>query len=290
MPVRTSLSLLLVLCTIALAPGTAYGELMCPDSLTATPDASPVAEIPPFGSFPEEGGELTVFAAASLNDAFHEIANTIMPQHPGMSITNERGGSQSLVTQLEEGARANVLATADTSTMDRAVASGMIRGAPVLFTGNRLVIVTPPDNPAGIQGIDDLGNDGVRLVVANSDVPAGRYTAGAFCAYAGMDSSPEGFIDRVNGNIVSEETDVRFVLTKVQLGEADAGVVYASDATASELSGVGLNVIEFPEGLPIHAGYPIASIEGGDTRLANAFIAYVTGDEGQAILRKYGFE
>lgn len=287
---RTFLSLLLIVSALVVGPGAAYGELMCPDPIAGTPKASPVAEIPPTGSFPEDGGQLTVFAAASLTDAFHDIADVIMEQHPGMSITIETGGSQSLVTQLEEGASADVLATADTSTMDRAVAGGLITGAPVLFTGNRLVIVTPPDNPAGIQSLDDLASDGVRLVVANPEVPAGRYATAAFCAYAGMDAAPDGFINSVNSNIVSEETDVRFVLTKVQLGEADAGVMYASDATASELSGVGLNVIEFPEGLPIHAGYPIASVEGGDSQLANAFIAFVTSDEGQVILQKYGFE
>lgn len=249
-----------------------------------------MAEIPPSGSFPGEGGDLTVFAAASLTDAFNEIADTIMEQHPGVQIIIETGGSQSLVTQLEEGAQSDVLATANTSTMDRAVASGLIHGTPVLFTSNRLVIVTPPGNPAGIESIDDLGNEGVRLVVANPEVPAGHYAAAAFCAYASTDSSAARFVDTVNSNIVSEETDVRFVLTKVQLGEADAGVVYASDATASEISGVGLNVIEFPEGLPINAGYPIASVEGGDNRMANAFIAFVMSDDGQAILRQYGFE
>lgn len=287
---RTLLSLLLIVSALVVAPGIAHGELMCPDPIAGTPEASPVAEIPPTGSFPEDGGELTVFAAASLTDAFNDIANVIMEQHPGMAITVETGGSQSLVTQLEEGASADVLATADTSTMHRANDSGLISGEPVLFAGNRLVIVTPRDNPAGIEGINDLGNDGVRLVIANPDVPAGRYATDAFCAYAGTEGAPNNFLNAVNGNIVSEETDVRFVLTKVQLGEADAGVVYASDATTSELSGVGLNVIEFPDGLPIHAGYPIASVEGGDSQLANAFIAFVMSDEGQAILKKYGFE
>ena len=287
---RSVCSLLLILTMLVLRPAIALGELACVDPVQGTPASTPASQPVPEGVFPDDGGELTVFAAASLTDAFHDIADVIMEQHPGVSITIETGGSQSLVTQLEEGARADVLATANTSTMDRAIESGLISGEPVVFTSNRLVIVTPPENPAAIEGIDDLANDGVRLVVANPEVPAGRYAAAAFCAYAGTNDSPEEFIEAVNGNIVSEETDVRFVLTKVQLGEADAGVVYASDARASELSGVGLNVIEFPAGVPTRAAYPIAAVDGGQVEMANAFIAYVVSDEGQALLRRYGFE
>lgn len=286
---RFVLSMLIALSALVFAPGMAFGEVMCADTGVSTPEATPETQVVPEGNFPEEG-ELTVFAAASLTDAFSEIADNITAEYPGLTITIETAGSQSLVTQLEEGAEADVLATANTSTMERAMESGLIHESPVTFTGNRLVIVTPPDNPAGIESIDDLTGDGVRLVLANPEVPAGNYAARAFCTYQGVDGAPDRFLDQINANIVSEETDVRFVLTKVQLGEADAGVVYASDATASELSGMGLNVIEFPETVPTRAAYPIAAVEGGEFHTANAFIAYVLSDEGQAILKKYGFE
>lgn len=283
---RLIMSLLLALSAVSIGTGITHGELMCVEPATSTPVATPLTQIAPEGNFPEDGGELTVFAAASLTDAFAEIVAKVEEQYPGMSITIETGGSQSLVTQLEEGARADVLATADISTMDRAQEGGLLSAEPVMFTGNRLVIVTLTDNPAGIEDIDDLAGEGVRLVVANPDVPAGRYAAAAFCAY----DAPEGFLDAINGNIASEETDVRHVLAKVQLGEADAGVIYASDANASEISGVSLNVIEFPESVPARAQYPIAPVEGGEYHTANAFIAFVLSDEGQEILRKYGFE
>lgn len=290
---RLILSILIALSTLSFGTVAVSGEVMCAEpvaSPAASPEASPQAEIPPEGNFHFEGGELTVFAAASLTDAFNEIATVVMEQNEGLTITVETAGSQSLVTQLEEGASADVLATANTSTMDRAVESELIAGDPMIFTGNRLVIVTPMENPAGIESIDDLAGDDIRLVLANPEVPAGNYANIAFCNYAAVEGSPNGFLNAINGNIVSEEVDVRTVLAKVQLGEADAGVVYASDAVASELNGVPLNVIEFPDSVPTRAEYPIAAVAGDEEGAANAFINFVMSEEGQAILKKYGFE
>lgn len=252
----------------------------------ATAEASPVVSRDV--QFPEEGGSLTVFAAASLTDAFHKIASDLQDAHPDLTVTFQTAGSQSLVTQLQEGAQADVLATANTSTMQTAVDSGLIEGDPVPFTGNRLVIVTPKDNPAGITSLDDLAREGVRLVVAGPDVPAGKYAVNAICAHEANGVS--GFADAVGPNIVSEETDVRSVLAKVQLGEADAGIIYASDAVASALAGNELNVVDFPASVPTTASYPIAAVAGGNTDLARAFIAYVLSPEGQQVLIDYGFE
>lgn len=250
----------------------------------ATPAATP-AEV----AFPEEGGDLTVFAAASLVDAFAEIEADLEEQNPNLNITVETAGSQTLVTQLTEGAPADVLATANTSTMDDAVAGDLISGEPVLFTGNTLVIVAPEDNPAGIESVDDLAGDGVKLVVAGEDVPVGTYSRNVLCDYAASGDAPEGFIDAVSGNIVSEEVDVRSVLSKIQLGEADAGLVYASDAAASTLAGTPLTVVQFPDTLDIAAVYPIAPVNGGNEELAQAFISYVLSPDGQATLESYGF-
>lgn len=289
---RLFLSVLLSLAAFAVGGSTAFGEVMCavPAEAAVESAATPApAEFEPT-DFPEEGGEMHVMAAASLTDAYNEIAAVAMEQNPNLTITIETAGSQTLVTQLEEGASADVLATANTATMDRAVESGLISGEPTIFTGNRLVIVTPAGNPAGIESIDDLANDGVRLVLANPDVPVGNYSAIAFCNYVTTDDAPGGFLDAVNGNIVSEEPDVRHVLTKVQLGEADAGVVYASDATASMLNGVELQVLDFPESVPTRADYPIAAVAEGNQDLANAFISLVLSDEGQEILAHYGFQ
>lgn len=289
---RFLLSILLVITALSVGAGTSYGEVMCEATADATAESAATPEPVnfPVAEFPEEGGDVHIFAAASLTDAYNDIAQTLMDKNPTLNITIETAGSQTLVTQLEEGATADVLATANTSTMDRANESGLISGDRVMFTGNRLVIVTPSGNPAGIESIDDLAGDDISLVLANPEVPVGNYSMLAFCDYANVGGGPEGFIDSINTNLVSEEPDVRHVLTKVQLGEADAGVVYASDATASMLSGVELEVIEFPDSVPTRAEYPVALVEGGNTELGTAFISFVLSDEGQEILAHYGFE
>lgn len=227
-----------------------------------------------------------MFAAASLTDAYTDIADTIEQAHPNIRVIVETAGSQTLVTQLIEGAQADVLATADTITMQRAQDGGMITGKPAVFASNRLVIVTPQDNPAGIQNIEDLAKDDIRLVVAGEEVPAGRYAREAFCTWADEDLD---LLAAIGANVASEEIDVRTVMTRVQLGEADAGIVYTSDAAASELAGTPMNVVEFPENVSTSVSYPIASVTGGDEGAAKAFIAYVLSSDGQRILKQYGF-
>jgi molybdate transport system substrate-binding protein len=291
MPRPRALTLLILLALLAplaipASPAMAV-DLTCPPPPTATaanasPATTPATDI----AFPDGDVEITVFAAASLTDAYAEIADAIHEQFPHVTVVVETGGSQTLVTQLSEGARADVLATANTSTMRQAQDEGLIDGDPVMFTANRLVIVTPADNPAGIAGIEDLGGDGIRLVIAGEDVPAGRYARQAICAWAGDDADA---IATIGDNVVSEEIDVRSVMTKVQLGEADAGIVYASDAAAADIAGTPLNVIEFPAEVPTAAAYPIAPVAGGNADAAKAFIAFVMSPEGQQILEDYGF-
>jgi len=297
MPLRNAPSLRSVLMALALLTAAlplgvhrASAQIACdvPATSPTSPAATPAPAIPD-ATFPEDGGTLTIFAAASLTDAFAEMEATLEEAHPGLDIVIETAGSQTLVTQLQEGARADVLATANTSTMQTAVESGLIDGTPLPFTGNRLVIVTPEDNPAGVESLDDLAQGDLKLVVAGADVPAGAYARQALCDYVTDGDAPDGFLDAVDANIVSEEPDVRSVLAKVQLGEADAGIVYASDAEAARQAGQALHVVEFPASVPTTALYPIAPVAGGNVELANAFIAYVLGDDGQAVLADYGF-
>jgi molybdate transport system substrate-binding protein len=238
-------------------------------------------------AFPNGGGELTVFAAASLTDAFGEIKADLEAEHPGLNITYNFAGSQALVTQMTEGATADVFASANNTQMKAAQEANLIGGEPVTFARNALVIVTPPDNPAGIDSPDDLGQPGLRLVLAQADVPAGRYAREAVCGMAQDDAEfGDGFVGRVAANVVSDEEDVRDVLTKVELGEADAGIVYVSDAY---VSGDKVNQVEIPAEFNILATYPIATVAGGDVALGTAFVAYVLSNDGQATLADFGF-
>jgi molybdate transport system substrate-binding protein len=264
----------------------------CPEPATAagdaTPASSPVAVEEIQAAFPAVGGDLTVFAAASLTDAFEAIEQELEAATPNLSITYNFGGSQALVTQLEEGAQADVFASANVAQMNAAIAAGLVAGEPLPFTHNRLAIVTPADNPAAIESAADLGKEGILLVLAQSEVPAGRYARESVCEMA-TDSATYGpdFVERVAANVVSEEEDVRDVLAKVALGEADAGIVYVSDAVAA---GDQVQVVDIPDEVNVIATYPAAVLAGGDEALGSAFVAYLLSEEGQAMLESFGFQ
>lgn len=262
----------------------------------ATPTAATPAAAPASGSsaaaspaaFPA-GGSLTVFAAASLTDAFGKMKTDLEAADPGLSITYNFAGSQALVTQLEQGAAADVFASASKAQMDAAIKKGVVDGKPVTFTQNRLAIVVPKDNPAKIAVYADFAKSGLKLVLAQAAVPVGQYARQSICK-AGADTSTygDGFVEKVAANIVSEEDNVKAVLTKVQTGEADAGIVYTTDVTAKVAGDVA--VIKIPAKVNVVAKYPIAPVKGGHAELAQAFIDYVTGPSGQATLKAFGFE
>jgi molybdate transport system substrate-binding protein len=257
-------------------------------AIPATPIGTPGAVEQDPVAFPAEGGDLTVFAAASLTDAFEAIERVQEAATPNLSITYNFGGSQALVTQLAEGAQADVFASANTAQMDAAIEAGLVAGEPVPFVRNRLTVVTPAGNPAGIESAADLGREGILLVLAQSEVPAGRYARESVCLMAGDTATyGTGFVERVAANVVSEEEDVRDALAKVALGEADAGIVYVSDAAAA---GDQVQVVDIPDAVNVIATYPVSVLAGGDEALGSAFIAYLLSEEGQAMLESYGFQ
>jgi molybdate transport system substrate-binding protein len=247
-------------------------------------DASPAAveAIP----FPEDAGTLTVFAAASLTDAFDEVAATLEAANPGLDIVNNYAGSQALVTQLTEGAPADVAAFASNSAMKDATEAGVVTVEAQPFVENVLTIVVPADNPAGITSAADLAKPGIKLVLAQEEVPVGGYSRESVCNM-GADTATYGddFVTMVAGNVVSEEDNVRSVLSKVDLGEADAGIVYTSDVKAAD----NVMTVEIPEAVNELATYPIAPVASGNQDLAAAYISFILSPDGQAILESYGF-
>lgn len=228
---------------------------------------------------------LTVFAAASLTDAFTEIGPAFEAEHEGVTVVFNFGGSQNLRTQIEQGAPADVFASANTKEMDTLNAQNLVEGAAAqIFLTNRLVVILPPDNPAGITALQDLSRPGVKLVLAAEEVPAGRY---ARQILENLNAAfGEGYSTQVLGNVVSNEDNIRQAVTKVQLGEADASIVYVSDAVAAP----DLQKIEIPTEVSVLAEYPIAPlVESDNSDLADEFIAYLLSPVGQAILAKWGF-
>lgn len=258
-----------------------------PAATAATP-ADAASSPAPTAVFPEGGGDLTVFAAASLTDAFNQIGQDIEAANPAVSITFNFAGSQTLSTQLTQGAPADVFASANNTQMEVAIDARVVVAEPSTFIRNQLAIVVPVENSANVISPADLARDDLRLVLAEPEVPVGRYSRESICKMGeDMATYGEGFVASVSENIVSQEQDVREVLTKVQLGEADAGIVYVSDVTADAADDVDL--IEIPEAVNVIATYPIAPVEGGNAALAAAFIAYLLGPEGQATLEEFGF-
>ena len=230
---------------------------------------------------------LNVFAAASLAGAFSEIGAAFSAATPGATVVFNFAGSNQLATQIAQGAPADVFASANAAQMTVAVKSGRVdAGATQLFVTNRLVVVVPADNPAGIESLPDLATPDTLIVLAAEEVPAGRYAlefldrAAADAAFAG------GFKEAVLANVVSYEENVRGVLNKVALGEADAGIVYASD-----LVGVAdVSALTIPDALNVVAEYPIAPLnDSAQPAAAAAFVAFVLSAEGQGILDNYGF-
>lgn len=245
---------------------------------TSTSSASPPAS-PPVQQI------LKVFAAASLTGAFNEIGKNFEAANPGVSIVFNFAGSQALRTQIEEGASADVFASANDTEMDALVMDGLVaEGKTQDFLINKLIVILPEDNPAGLETLEDLARPGVKIILAAEEVPVGKYARQAVDRM--KDQFGSDFRDRVLANVVSNEDNVKQVVAKIQLGEADAGIVYVSDAIAAS----DLKTIEIPDDLNVAARYPIAALaDSSRLELAKAFIASVLSTEGQAVLQKWGF-
>jgi len=224
---------------------------------------------------PPEARTLTVLAAASLTDAFTALEKKFEADHPGVDVQLSFDGSSALVQQITNGAPADVFASADENNMKKVTDAGLADGTPEIFATNQLMIAAPPDNPAKIASFADLAKDGVVVVVCAPQVPCGAATEKVEQA-TGVTLKP-----------VSEEQNVKAVLTKVRSGDADAGVVYVTDVNSA---GDKVKGIEFPESAQAINSYPIAALKDApQAGLAKEFVELVRGAAGKAELTRVGF-
>jgi len=246
--------------------------------------ASPLASYYGLG----QAADLTVFAAASLTDAFREVGGAFERAYPGGRVSFNFAGSQQLALQIEQGAQADVLATADQRTLDRLVAAGFIDPADaVTFAHNRMVVILPADNPGRVENLEELAQPGLKLLLAGPEVPAGAYARQVLDNLAADPAYGAGFKAAVLGNLISNEENVKQVVAKVQLGEADAGIVYSSDVTPG-VAGQ-LRRIEIPERFNVVAAYPIAVLSSAPPLApARQFVEFVLGPDGRRILERWG--
>lgn len=235
---------------------------------------------------PAQAARLTVFAAASLTDAFTELGRAFDAQ-TGNATTFSFAGSQALRAQLEQGARADVYASANAAQFEPLVRAGLLAPGQA-FVKNRLAIIAPRGNPA-VATLNDLGRPGVKLVLADPSVPVGDLARRLLAAVGKSGAYGQDFAARALKNVVSEEPNVRQVALKVGLGQADAAVVYRSDITPSLQSRV--RVIALPSRFNQSAVYPLGILrDAREPAAAQAFVKFVLSPAGQKILRQWGFQ
>jgi len=233
---------------------------------------------------------LTVFAAASLTGALSDIGEAYEKLHPDVKVDLVFDGSQALRTQIEQGAKADIFVSASVDHMKALQNQGLIANETVVnFLENRIAVITPADNPAGITTLADLARPGIKLVIGTKDVPFGSYTRQVLDKMAADPQYGQAYKDAVMANVISEETVVIFVVPKLVLGEADAAFVYKSDVKPGDKDKV--HRIEIPAEYNVVARYPLGILAESPRKEAAAeFIRFVTGPEGGAILRGYGFD
>ena len=285
-----SLLLLIVLFTSACAPQAApaapTAALAIAPTATDVPTAVPPTAVPPTAT--PEPRTLTVLAAASLTESFTEMGKTFETQNPGVAVSFSFAGSQQLAQQLDQGAPADVFASASKKYMDAAVTSKrVVKYDAKTFVTNRLVVIFPKDNPAGLTTLQDLAKPGLKIDLEDKSVPAGQYSLDFLDKAVKNTRFDPAFKDNVLKNVVSYETDVKAVVSKVSLGEVDAGIVYITDFNAAADK---LGKLDIPNALNTVATYPIVAVsDSQNADLAKAFVTLVLSPEGQQVMAKYGF-
>jgi molybdate transport system substrate-binding protein len=263
--------------TFALTLALSLALLLAACDLTeATPTPQPIPQPTPTST-----GEVVIFAASSLQDAFSEIAKGVQGQDYVSKVTFNFAGSQALATQLSQGAKADIFVSADEATMKAGVGNGPYRA----FASNKMVVITAPGSESKVSKLQDLAKPGLKLVLAAPAVPAGNYALQVLDKLAADPTFGPTFKDSVTANVVSREDNVRQVLAKVQLGEADAGIVYVTDARGAKVG-----TIDIPDQYNVAAQYFIAVLRDAPNEPgARTFVGYLLSDAGQKTLQDFGF-
>ena len=234
----------------------------------------------------EEPVEITVFAAASLKGALTDIVNKFMEENKNIKVITNFAGSQTLKTQIQEGADVDIFISANDKQFDPIKDAGLITEKKVLLT-NKLAIAVPAENKAGIKELGDLSKEGTLLVIGNKDVPFGQYTRDIIGKY--QDDGNEGYVDAFMKNVVSEVDAVDKIKPFLVLGEADGSIVYKSDISKADRKDITL--IEIPDKYNVIASYPYGILKANaDKDAVKLFEAFLTGDKGTAVLKEYGFD
>lgn len=236
-------------------------------------------------STPPGSPRLTVYAAASLTDSFTELANAYQAR-TGTAVALSFDSSATLEAQIEQGAPADVFASADTTNPKKLIDAGLAAGAAVNFAGNALTIIVPASGTPIVTSPVDLGKDGVKVVAAGDAVPITGYANQLIANLAKQSGYPADFAASVAKNVVSKEDNVKGIVTKVELGEGDAGIVYATDARASSR----VRTVAVPAAANVAATYAAVAVKASKhAAAAAAFLAWLTSGDAQEILAKYGF-
>ena len=260
----------------------------CSSGGSTPPSAAAVSAVASSSSGPASAqpAALTIYGAASLKGVLDKVKTVYETANSGTTLAISTDSSSALETQIEQGAPADVFLSADTTNPKELVDKGLAEGAAVAFAGNKLTIIVPAANPAGIKTPADLARSGVKVIAAGDAVPITKYATQLVANLAKETAYPVNFVAAYAANIVSREDNVNAVVAKIELGEGDAGIVYVTDAAASTK----VTTIAVPDGANVPAGYAGVVVKASrNAAAATAFLTWLAGPDGQAILRTFGF-
>lgn len=282
----TLLSIVALLVVACGSGGSSAPESTAPSAAPATAAPASAAPAPSSAAPSAAATEVTVFGAASLKGVLDKAKTAYEAANPGVTLTVSTDSSTALATQIQQGAPADVFLSADTKNPQTLSEAGLTTAAPIPFAGNKLTIITPKDNKAGITSPKDLAKAGIKVIAAGADVPITKYATQLVANLAKESGYPADFAAKYAANVASQEDNVKAVVAKVELGEGDAGIVYVTDAKASAKVGT----LDVPDSANVPATYAGVVIKASPhVDAATAFQTWLDGPDGQAILADAGF-